>query len=38
MEFASPYPNGGLGPRLIFWGLKTTHCALGGDVWRVTEN
>ena len=28
----------GLGPRLIFWGLKTTHCALGGDAWRVTEN
>jgi len=28
----------GLGPRLIFWGLKTTQCALGGDAWRVTEN
>ena len=26
-----------LGPRLIFWGLKTTHCALCGDAWRVTE-
>jgi len=31
-------PKWGLGPRLIFWGLKTTHCALGGDAWRVTEN
>ena len=38
MEFASPYPIWGLGPRLIFWGLKTTHCTLGGDAWRVTEN
>jgi len=19
-------------------GLKTTHCAIGGDAWRVTEN
>jgi len=28
----------GLGPRLIFWELKTTHCALGGDAWRVTQN
>jgi len=28
----------GLGPRLIFWGLKTTHCALGGDAWRVNQN
>ena len=28
----------GLGPRLIFGWLKTTHCALGGDAWRVTEN
>jgi len=28
----------GARPRLIFWGLKTTHCALGGDAWRVTEN
>jgi len=28
----------GLGPKIIFWGLKTTHCALGGDAWRVTEN
>jgi len=24
-------PKWGLGPRLIFWGLKTTHSALGGD-------
>ena len=31
-------PKWGLDPRLIFWGLKTTHCALGGDAWRVTEN
>ena len=25
-------------PRLIFGGLKTTHCALGADAWRVTQN
>jgi len=31
-------PKWGLGPQIIFWGLKTTHCALGGDAWRVTEN
>ena len=31
-------PKWGLGPRLIFLGAKTTHCALGGDAWRVTEN
>jgi len=31
-------PKWGLGPRLISGGLKTTHCALGGDAWRVTEN
>ena len=31
-------PKWRLGPRLIFGGLKTTHCALGGDAWRVTEN
>jgi len=34
-------PKWGLGPRLFFFlggGLKTTHCALGGDAWRVTEN
>ena len=31
-------PKRGLGPRLIFGGLKTTHCALGGDYWRVTGN
>ena len=31
-------PKWGLGPRLIFLRLKTTHCALGGDAWRVTEN
>ena len=30
----------GLGPRLILLGggLKTTHCALGGDAWRVNQN
>jgi len=22
---------------LIFWGLKTTHCALGGDAWRMSQ-
>jgi len=40
MEFASPYPNGIMGarPPINFWGLKVTHCALGGDAWRVTEN
>jgi len=37
MEFASPYLNGASLP-INFWGLKTTHCALGGDAWRVTEN
>ena len=31
-------PKWGLGPRLIFGGLKSTHCALGGDARRVTEN
>ena len=31
-------PKWGLGPRLIFWGLKTTRCALGGDAWRVNQN
>ena len=30
-------PKWRLGPN-NFWGLKTTHCALGGDAWRVTEN
>ena len=30
-------PKWGLGPRLIFGGLKTTHCALGGDAWRMTQ-
>ena len=28
----------GARPSINFWGLKTTHCALGGDAWRVTEN
>jgi len=36
INFASPYPMG-LGPRLIILGLKTTHCALGGDAWRMTQ-
>ena len=31
-------PKWGLGPQIILWGLKTAHCALGGDAWRVTEN
>jgi len=31
-------PKWGLGPRLIFGGLKTTHCALGADAWRTTQN
>jgi len=26
-------PKWGLGPQIILWGLKTTHCALGGDAW-----
>ena len=31
-------PKWGLGPRLIFWGLKTTHyCALGGNAWQMTQ-
>jgi len=28
----------GLGPTNNFFGLKTTHCALGGDARRVTQN
>jgi len=28
----------GARPRLIFGGLKTTHCALGADAWRTTQN
>ena len=31
-------PKWGLGLPIDFWGLKTTHCALGGDSWRETEN
>jgi len=31
-------PKWGLGPQIIIRGLKTTHCELGGDAWRVTEN
>jgi len=30
-------PKWGLGPRLIFGRLKTTHCALGGDAWRMNQ-
>jgi len=37
MEFAR-HTQMGLGPPINFLGLKTTHCALGGDTWRVTEN
>jgi len=29
-------PKWGLGPRLIFWGLKTTQWALGADTWQMT--
>jgi len=28
----------GARPPINFWGLKTTHCALGGDTWRVSQN
>ena len=31
-------PKWGLGPPINFWGLITTHCALGGDAWRVTQS
>ena len=31
-------PKWRLGPQIISWGLKTTHCALGGDAWLVTQN
>jgi len=27
----------GARPLINFWGLKTTHCALGGDAWRMTQ-
>jgi len=27
----------GARPPIIFGGLKTTHCALGGDAWRMTQ-
>jgi len=30
-------PKWGLGPPLILGGLKTTHCTLGGDAWRMTQ-
>jgi len=29
-------PKWELGPK-YFWGLKTTHCALGGDAWRMNQ-
>jgi len=38
MKLSNVVPKWGLGPQIIFGGLKTTHCALGGDAWRVTEN
>jgi len=36
-------PKWGLGPRINFWGLKTTLCALlhvgtGAAAWRMTRN
>ena len=31
-------PKWGLGPQIIFWGLKTTHCPLGGDAWRSSDS
>jgi len=34
-------PKWGLGPRLMFLGLKTTQCALlhvGAAAWRLTQN
>ena len=36
-------PKWGLGPRIIIWGLKTTHCAFlyvgtGAAAWRMTQN
>jgi len=31
-------PKWGLGPRIIFWGLKTTQCALGADTGRIAQN
>jgi len=35
-------PKWGLGPQIIFWGLKTTQCTLlhvgtGAAVWRMTQ-
>jgi len=24
-------------PPINFWGLKTTHCELGGDAWRMNQ-
>jgi len=34
-------PKWGPGPQIFFFGggeVKTTHCALGGDAWRVSQN
>jgi len=31
-------PKWDLGPPINFWGLRTTHCTLGGDTWRVNQN
>jgi len=28
----------GARPPINFLGLKTTHCAVGGDAWRVSQN
>jgi len=41
-EFPSPYANKARS-RIIFWGLKTTQCALlhvgaGVAAWRMTQN
>ena len=30
-------PKWGVGPRIIFWGLKTTQCALGADAGRLAQ-
>jgi len=37
--FPTSYRNGAR-PPINFLGLKTTHCALGGDgdAWRVSQN
>jgi len=35
---AGTNPNGGYRPPINLGGLKTTHCALGADAWRTTQN